>query len=202
MESRMRALSDTELLDRMLSRDEDAWAEFYRRYDRLVWSGIHKIAVRFSGVLSREDIREVYAGFFAGLWSNDMHKLRTFDRTRGSKLGTWLSMLVTHATYDHLRAYARNPAWEPLTAAEDVPDPDDPFQGLCRREERDQLVALIASLSPLDKTFVVSVFVHGDAPETTAAHLGLTVRAVYTKKHRIRVRFERLLADLRVGAAA
>lgn len=202
MKSRMRTLTDTEILDRMLARDEDAWVEFHRRFDRLIWSSIHKVAVRFGAVFSPEDAREVYAVFFASLWSNDMHKLRTFDPARGNKLGTWLSMLVTHGTYDHLRSFARHPTWEPLSAAEDIPDADDPFQGLCRREERDRLSALVDTFAPADQAFVESVFIHGDAPEAAAETLGLTLRAVYTKKHRIRARFERLLTDLRVGAAA
>lgn len=202
MKPGLEALDDTEVLDRMLARDESAWGEFHKRFDRLIWCGIHKATARFSRVFGRDDAREVYAVFLASLWSNDMRKLRSFDRTRGVRLSTWVTMLVTHAAVDHLRAFTRQPEWEPLSAAEDIPDPDDPFQWLSRREERDHLAALVETFAVPDKTFARTVFLDGEDPADAAVALGLSVRTVYTRKHRMRVRFEELLAALRFDTAA
>ena len=195
-------LGDAELLDRMLSLDDRAWGEFHKRYDRLIWCCIQKVAGRFGSVFRPDDAREVYAVFFASLLANDMRKVRSFDPARGNKLGTWVGLLVMHATYDHLRAFARHPVWEPLSAAEDIPDPDDPFQWLSRREEQCQIADLVETFPASDQAFVRMHFINGDDPEEIAAALGLALKTVYTKKHKIKVRFERLLAALRLDAAA
>ena len=57
----LEGLSDRDLVAKMLERDNLAWREFHRRFDRLIYRCIHKVTCRFSSVISSEDVREIYA---------------------------------------------------------------------------------------------------------------------------------------------
>jgi RNA polymerase sigma-70 factor (ECF subfamily) len=195
------ALPETTLLDRMLACEEAAWREFHRRYDRLVWCCIHKVAVRFTHVLGPEDVNEVYGNFYAQLLANRMHKLRSFQVERGNKLGTWVGMLAIHCTWDYLRAASRQPAGDPLSVVEESPAYEEsPFERAARREDCDRVATLVATLSRRDRIFVRLYFVDGHSPEEVAEAMGISVKTVYTKKHKIRSRLERLLNPHAVAA--
>lgn len=195
--------NETELLELMLTLDQAAWREFHRRYDRLIWCCIHKVAVRFTHVLAPEDVNEVYANFFAGLMANDLHKLRSFKAERGNKLGTWIGMLAIHSTWDFLRAVSRHPAGDPLSVVEETPHGGEgPFEAVARREDCDRVAALMNRFSRRDRTFVMLYFVDGHSPEEVAETMGISVKTVYTKKHKIRTRLERMLTEQGISAAA
>src|SRR3954467_121089 len=104
------AWSETELLDRLLASDANAWRELNQRYARLVTSCIQRVVARFSKRVSVDAVEEIYATFSLKLLANDKHKLRSFEPMRGSKLGTWLGMLATHSASCSLRSVRREPA--------------------------------------------------------------------------------------------
>lgn len=39
-------LNDAQLRDRLLTLDGAAWREFHRRYDRMVWTCVHRVVAR------------------------------------------------------------------------------------------------------------------------------------------------------------
>lgn len=195
--------SETELLELMLTLDKVAWREFHRRYDRLIWCCIHKVSGRFTHILAPEDVNEVYANFFAALMANDLHKLRSFRVERGNKLGTWIGMLAIHSTWDYLRAMSRQPTGDPLSVIEEAPHGGEgPFEAVSRREDCDRVAALMNRFSRKDRTFVMLYFVDGHSPEEVAEAMGISVKTVYTKKHKIRTRLERMLTEQGISAAA
>jgi len=51
------------LVRALLADDPRAWREFNTRFSRLVLSTIGRVTARFSGVVSQEDLREIYATF-------------------------------------------------------------------------------------------------------------------------------------------
>lgn len=203
MKTGCEALSETDLLGRMFARDGAAWREFHRRYDRLIWCCIGKVTNRFTHVLSPQDVQEVYANLFVGLMANDMHKLRSFNPERGNKLGTWVGMLAVHVAWDYLRALTRQPVGDPLSVVEDAPAIEEsPFDRVAQREDCDRVARMVSGLSRRDRTFVRLYFVDGCTPEEVAEAMGISVKTVYTKKHKIRTRLERLLEERGASAAA
>jgi hypothetical protein len=82
--------TEQELLDRLLLSDASAWRELNHRYARLVSSCIQRVVARFSKRVSADAVEEIYATFSLKLLANDKHKLRSFEPSRGNKLGTWL----------------------------------------------------------------------------------------------------------------
>lgn len=188
--------AETELLNGLLSGSDKAWREFHTRFDRLIYRCITKVTGRFSAVVSQDDIREIYATLIVQLLSNEMHKLRTFDAARGNRFSSWLGLLAINAAYDYLRALRREPNRAPMTEAEDLrselPNPHE----LCERAERAQRVTLaLRQFSSKDQQFVELYFKEGLEPEKVAERMNISVKTVYSKKHKIQSRLETLLAN-------
>jgi RNA polymerase sigma-70 factor (ECF subfamily) len=191
------------LLDRMLLRDGRAWREFHERYDRLIYRAIHKVTQRFSSVIGNADIDEIYAALLVGLNSRDMHKLRTFEPERGHKLSTWIGLLATNAAWDYLRSVSRQPPRGSSVEAEALSCAEpDPFHALAAKEEWMRVSATLESFSDKDRTFVELFFMQGRTPEQIAEEMRISVKTVYSKKHKIRCRLENALGRTPAEAVA
>ncbi len=195
------AHDEAELLSRLLADDAAAWREFNQRYSRLIFRCITKVLGRFSGVVAPDDTREIYSTLCVQLLARDKHKLRSFDPERGNKLSTWLGMLATHAAYDFLRGRKRDPKTEEMTAAEtlanDIPSPHD----VCVfREQAERVADLLDEFSDKDREFMLLYFGEGLEPEVIAERMGISVKTVYSKKHKIRSKLETLLERRRLAA--
>jgi len=189
--------SEQELLTRMMDRSGLAWREFHRRYDRLIYRCIHKVTGRFASVMTSEDVREVYATLLVSLTAREMHKLRTFDAERGNKLSSWIGMLATNAAWDHLRTIARQPQTTALADAELISSPcADPSEQLLDKQRWLQVNETLSSFSEKDRTFVQMYYVDGLSPEEVAEQMNISIKTVYSKKHKIRCRLERELAHV------
>lgn len=202
-QSRPTDWSETHLLERMLLREGRAWREFHERYDRLIYRAIHKVTQRFSSVLSSADVDEIYAMLLVSLNNRDMHKLRTFEPERGHRLSTWVGLLATNAAWDYLRSVARQPARGSVVEAEDVSCAEpDPFHALAAKEEWHRVNETLRTFSEKDRTFVELFFMQGRTPEQIAEEMQISVKTVYSKKHKIRCRLELALGRGQPGVNA
>jgi RNA polymerase sigma-70 factor, ECF subfamily len=189
--------SEAQLLTRMMLRDGNAWREFHRRYDRLIFRCIHKVTGRFPGSITSEDVREIYALFLLSLTKRNMHKLRTFEPERGNKLSSWIGMLATNCAWDYLRGVARQPQCTTLADAEGVGcAATDPYDDLLQKERWNVVNDLLATFSKKDRTFVRLYYVDGLGPEEIAEQMGISVKTVYSKKHKIRCRLQKALEPM------
>ena len=187
--------TDATLLDRMLDRDGAAWREFHRRFDRLVYRCIQKVTNRFPSSLGSDDVREIYAQFLLALSARDMHKLRSFDPARGNKLSTWVGLLATNAAWDFLRTVARQPAQTDLAALDEVgTSEEDPFDRLLAKERWLRVHDTLQEFSEKDRDFVRLYYMDGLSPEEVAEEMQISVKTVYSKKHKIRCRLQEALA--------
>jgi RNA polymerase sigma-70 factor (ECF subfamily) len=191
---------DAALVESLISGSAAAWRSFETRYGRLILSCISRVTSRFSCVRA-DDVREIQATLYLELLSNDKRKLRSFEPDRGTRLGTWLGMLATHTAYDFLRRARRDSKCDGIEGAESIrsetPDPSD--YTLVR--ERAALVSrLLDTLSEKDRQFVELYYGEGLEPEEVARRMQISVKTVYTKKHKLRGRLETLLDDSRLAA--
>jgi RNA polymerase sigma-70 factor (ECF subfamily) len=197
----LEATEEGQLISRLLADDPDAWRSFNARYSRLIYSCISKVMSRFSAVTGGDDVREVYATLCVQLLSNDKRKLRSFEANRGTKLGSWLGMLAVHATYDHLRAVRRAPALSPLVEAESLSaEMPSPFEQSLNRERALHVTRIMDSLSAKDQTFFQLYFAEGLSPEQVAERMAISVKTVYSKKHKITAKLEAMLSEERLAA--
>jgi RNA polymerase sigma-70 factor (ECF subfamily) len=192
---------DAKLVRALIADDPHAWREFNTRFSRLVLSTISRVTARFSGVVSQEDLREIYATFCMQLLANDKLKLRSFDPERGNKLSTWLGLLASHTAYDFLRGARREPRRAALSEAEDLCSSlPDPCESALMRERAGQVSQLLESFSDKDRAFIQLYFGEGLAPEIVADRLNISVKTVYSKKHKIQARLQALLAEAQLAA--
>jgi len=193
--------SERALVDGLVADDPAAWREFNRRYYRLVQRCIARVTGRFTAVLGPEDAREIYALFCVQLLANDKRKLRSFETGRGTRLGSWVGMLAIHSAYDHLRRIKREPRRGCLTEAESLAsDFPDPFETLAARQRASRVTELLSELSLKDREFVALYFGEGLEPVEVARRMNISVKTVYSKKHKIRARLEAILAERRLAA--
>ena len=184
------------LVDALIANDPTAWREFQRRYDRLILRCITKVTKRFAAV-SPDDVREIYAQLLVSLLSNGKSKLRAFDAARGSRFSSYIGMLSIHCAYDWLRAMRREPQREGLNeAAELSSDLPDPFEAAAARERAHLAARVMAGFSERDRTFATLYFGEGLEPHEIARSMKISVKTVYSKKHKIQSKLESLVAGI------
>lgn len=183
------------LVDRLIDGNPAAWREFFDRFDRLIYRCITKVMGRFGTKIGPEDIQEVYATLLLQLVANDKHKLRSFDPARGNRLGTWIGMLAINASYDYLRAMKREAKRAPAIEMESLTcERPDPFEECDRKQRVELLTRLLEGLSAKDRQLVTLYFEEGLSPEEVAERMGISVKTVYSKKHKLTARLETMLA--------
>jgi RNA polymerase sigma-70 factor, ECF subfamily len=196
---RYAALTDMRLLDSVLAQDEIAWRELLRRFRGLIYRCITKVLCRYESVLSNEDVNEIFSEVCLNLLRDDMKKLRAYDPSRGSKLGSWIGLISINTSYDHLRVTARQPILDRLegTLVEREDSRPSPLELLLDKERWLRLNTLTSDFSPKDQRFMELYFARGMAPTEVARLMNISVKTVYSKKNKIR---NRLVALSRTAA--
>lgn len=190
--------NDAQFVRELLDAEPDAWTQLHQRYGRLMYSAIHRVRTRFPGLISTDDVQEIYGALSLQLLADNKRRLRSYDPARATRLTSWLSLLATHCAYDFLRARRRQPVSRSVNDEGSVLDAirceaPDPLRICVARQRAAHVAELVESLSERDQEFVALYFVEGLSPEKTAQRLGVRVGTVYSKKHKIRARMEQLL---------
>jgi RNA polymerase sigma-70 factor, ECF subfamily len=189
------------LLAGMIADAEGAWREFNARYARLIYRCITRVTARFTAVVGPDDVREIYAMLCMQLLANDKRKLRSFEPNRGNKLGSWIGMLAIHSAYDFLRGLKREPKRGCLSEAESLSSElPDPYDSYVLRQRASIVATLLAGFSDKDQEFIALYYGEGLEPEQIAERMAISVKTVYSKKHKIRSRLEALLEGRRLAA--
>ena len=196
-----RSMSDDDLLQAVLGKDDRAWQELLRRFRALIFRCIARVACRYHALVGNEDINEIFSEVCLSFLRDDMRKLRAYDPSRGSRLGSWLGLLAINATYDFLRQATRRPALvhlDPLDGQSSDPLCEQPAQGpsalddLIEKERWGLLNGLLADFSSRDRRFIELYYGNGLAPEEVATVMGISVKTVYSKKHKLHMRLAQL----------
>jgi RNA polymerase sigma-70 factor (ECF subfamily) len=187
--------TDEELLANVLRNQGMAWAELVRRYRALIYRCISKVTLRYAPTLASADLDEIYAEVMIQLVRDDMHKLRIYDPGRGAKLGSWIGMLAVNAAYDYLRSAGRRPI---LNREGNLIDPNEehdrsPLDHLLEKERWDHLNGMLMDFTDKDRTFVELYYRRGMEAEQIAEEMQISLKTVYSKKHKIRAHLMRCL---------
>ena len=189
------------LIGAMLLGDAFAWRTFPARYDRLIYRCIEGVTSRWASRMCRDDVGEIYATLLVQLCGGGMRKLRSFDPGRGKRLSSWIGLLAVHCAYDHLRTLRHEPRRASLDECEhlgtDAPQPDEVLD----LKERACLAAeILRDFSERDREFVALYFGEGLAVEQIAERMQISVKTVYSKKHKIQTRIEARIVGLGLAA--
>ena len=128
------------------------------------------------------------------LLNQDKRKLRSFDADRGCRFSSWIGMLSTHAAYDFLRIRRRSPIASDAKDAESVAaSSDGPFESALNRQRAALVAGVVKSFSSKDQTFMSLYFSQGLEPEEVAVRMNISVKTVYSKKHKLTARLTEVL---------
>jgi RNA polymerase sigma-70 factor (ECF subfamily) len=191
--------TERQLLRRVLESNDRAWTELLRRYRSLIYRCITKVTMRYAPGLASADLDEIFADVLMNLLRDDMRKLRLYNPHRGTKLGSWIGMISINSAYDYLRSVGRRPHLDRLEGLSDPHEEADrsPLDLLIEKERWDHLNGLLGDFSEKDRTFVALYFGQGLEAEDVAKHMSISLKTVYTKKHKIRAHLRRCLTTLR-----
>jgi RNA polymerase sigma factor (sigma-70 family) len=173
------------------------WAAFVVRYERLLVSCVVKALRRYGATFSRDDLDDLVGDVWLVLLRDDMKKLRQYDATRGFRIASFLGLVATNATIDHLRA--RQAEATPLDdVIEDFASlrAEAPRDVVEAREEAELARAALAQLSGDERAFVVDCFRDERSPEELARSLGVTTNTVYSRKFKIREKLQKIVRAL------
>ncbi len=194
------AVDDVALIARLLDGEAEAWRQFTKEYSGLIIGCIRRVLGRFSRVTSEQDVDEIYARFCCELLAHDHRKLRAFDPARGSRLSTWLGMLASNASYDYLRRIKRDRVCEPMPESDHFSSEQaSPFDQASLKERAEIALSVLDELSERDQLFVQLYFGEGLEVAAVAEEMGISEKTVYTKKHKITARLEKMLAKVRAA---
>ncbi|MGE0867498.1 MAG: RNA polymerase sigma factor [Kofleriaceae bacterium] len=190
--------SDRDLLAFVLRSDARAWAELVRRYRALIYRCITKVTLKYSPSMGSADLDEIYADVMMQLVRDDMRKLRLYNPARGTKLGSWIGMISVNAAYDYLRGAGRRPLLDKVDGALDPHQECDrtPLDLLIEKERWGHLNELLAEFTEKDRTFVELYYRRGLEADEIAAEMQISLKTVYSKKHKIRAHLMRCLESL------
>lgn len=191
--------TDRQLLHRVLNQNEQAWAELVRRYRPLIYRCISKVTGRFAANMTNADIDEIYAEVLISLLRDDMRKLRMYNPHRGTKLSSWVGMISVNAAYDFLRSAGRRPMLDRIDGAPNPHEEYDrtPLDTLLEKERWDSLNDILRGFSDKDRTFMQLYYARGMDAEKVASEMSISLKTVYSKKHKIRARMRRCIEALR-----
>jgi RNA polymerase sigma factor (sigma-70 family) len=200
--ARGNSAEETTLLTQLLATKKKAqhdrlWAEFVQRYERLIVSCVVKALRRYGATFSRDDLDDLVGDVWLVLLREDMKKLRQYDATRGFRIASFLGLVATNATIDHLRA--RQAESTPLDdVIEDYASlrAEAPRDVVEARQEAELARAALAQLSGDERAFVVDCFRDERSPEELARALGVTTNTVYSRKFKIREKLQKIVRTL------
>lgn len=190
--------TDRELLKFVLRNDARGWAELVRRFRPLIYRCITKVTLKYAPSLGSADLDEIYADVMMQLVRDDMHKLRIYNPARGTKLGSWIGMISVNAAYDFLRSAGRRPLLDKVDGQLDPHEECDrtPLDQLIEKERWDHLNSLLSDFTDKDRTFVELYYQKGLEAEEIASEMQISLKTVYSKKHKIRAHLVRVLQNI------
>jgi RNA polymerase sigma-70 factor (ECF subfamily) len=186
--------SEPELLERVLAADDHGWIELVRRYRALIFRCITKVTSRCLHLAS-VDVDEIFAEVLLQLLRDDMRKLRLYDSERGTKLSSWIGMISINAAHDYLRSARRRPLLDRIGGLVESSDDCErsPLDVLIEKERWAELNGILTGFSERDRTFVRLYYRDGLDPASIAAAMSISLKTVYSKKHKIRAHLRRCL---------
>lgn len=187
--------NDADLVQGMLANHPLAWRAFQQRFDRMIVRCITKVTRRFASIVSPDDVHEIYASLYVSLVASNMHKLRSFEPERGNRFSSWIGLLAINAAYDYLRSLKREPHKEVIDEAMELTcELPDPFEMVSELERATITQTTLEEFSEKDRQFAALYFGEGLDPQVIADRMNISVKTVYSKKHKIQSRLEHVLS--------
>jgi RNA polymerase sigma-70 factor (ECF subfamily) len=189
-------LTDSDLVQRVVRGDTEAYAGLMRRHGALVQRTVHRHVPRDR---AEDLVQESFIRAFQSLGNFEL----------GTKFPEWLTTITVRTCYDYWRTHYRNREAPESSLTEQHRDWADRVtaslsqeqfdEDVRRKEAKEVLAYALDRLSPEDRLVVTLVHLEGLSIEEAARQLGWTAVNVKVRAHRSRRRMrqelERLLGE-------
>lgn len=170
--------------------DESAWELFVRTYSRIIWNAIHKTFRFYTFRYSKEDAEDIYSAVFSSLIEDDFRKLRQFRSAQTCAFTTWLSVIASRMTIDHMRRDKNRLILQSPEEGRDILDilpsgGNTPTECIEEQQKSRDFEKAREYLSARDRMVYDLLYIREEPPEEVARALGVSVSSVYSRKHRI-----------------
>jgi RNA polymerase sigma-70 factor (ECF subfamily) len=185
------AINEGDLLRKCLNEgDAASWELFVGQYSGLIWSSIKKTCRTYNYQHSDEDAEDLFHSVFLSLIEDDFKKLRQYRADNSCSLGTWLTIIASRRTIDHMRSdrsrFYDDPVCEGVDIFEMMPsDCKSPEHHLEEKQKTAMLRDAVMELPDQDRLIYRLLIEKGMSAEETARFMGMEVGAVYSRKNRI-----------------
>ena len=182
--------NDLVLVQRLLAREETAWAEFVDRYQRLIDFRIASACVEAGRAASAEQlVSEISCEFYSTLISDGMRVLASFAGR--SRLSTWIAVIARRLTFRYLARQRKHLQPQRIDTAAGIASAEA-ADGVAQ-EQLQQMQLARTQLLQADQD-VLRLFYDERRPyEEIASLLGISTNAVGPKLDRARRRLKSLL---------
>jgi len=164
-----------------LKGEDRSWDNFVRQYSALIYHRIKTTLTLHHLDPSQHLIDDIFQDIFLSLVKDDYAQLRRFRGDHNCTLASWLRMIATRRTIDHLRKF------DFLTEQLDEPLENHPTEIPERHLDNEQsgLLEALRNLPPHER-IIIDLFFREELPaKDVASILRMSVGAVYTQKSRI-----------------
>ena len=181
---------DRDLLSRCFSGDGEAAENLVRRFSNLVYKAIQHTLIVKHVSFNKEDLEDFHNTVFLRLFEHGCKKLKQYQGKNGCSLATWINLITVRTVLDHLRkkgvdSIARRDTQITLDEVYGLKGDECDGLALLERAEKEQLLREgMQNLPPRDRLFMKLHFDQGLSVAEVAAAMQVSVKNVYTIKHR------------------
>ena len=176
-------MNDEELLQRLISGEQDAFIYMIDTYSKLLWVVVGGI---LSNIGTTQDIEECISDVYIHVWKNP----RTFNPKKGS-LKTFLAVIARSKALDTYRKLSKEKIIE-LNDAIRYTD-DDLIDYIIDKEMYQELYEAIRSLVEPNKEIVLRRYFFEEKPSCIAKNIAMPVKEVENRLYQSKIKLRKLL---------
>ena len=99
-----KTLTTSHLIDKCVTKNPPAWAEFVRRFGRLIEFSVKKALEKYPHISIGESAKDIRQNIFMSLWNNN----KLAEITNRRNINYWLVIMSRNAAVDYLRKQEKN----------------------------------------------------------------------------------------------
>lgn len=191
---------DKRIVEACLNDRQNGWEEFHKAYSSSIKSCIRSTASRLNTPLDTEVIDDIFQQLLLKLMKEDCKKLRQFKGLNSSSLKTWLYVVTSRITINHLKRESKfSRKTVPL---EEIDPPSDRHFDLDAKIDANsamnQLKEIISQqLDSREQLLIRLLFMEEFEPLIVARVLGITTNHVYVLKNRVLNKLKKLFCKIK-----
>jgi len=187
-------MDEKKLVQGCAAGEEDSWNLFFSTYSDCIFTAVKKTLHRYSRDTRPETVEDLFGEVMLLLVEDGCGRLKSFEGRNGCSLSTFLFVIASRVTIDHLRRQRNVPMFadgeHALLNAGDTRELPD--KGLEISQQAEMVRDVLAGLPPQDRLFVKLHYEDGLSTEEIAVVLRVSPATVYSKKNRVREKMQKI----------